>query len=64
MVARSLVAGVSGVIHFVYYDAGTIVAVVCLPDNRMVEVRHRVGARGGIPVAASRELWKFLVDLR
>lgn len=26
-------------------------------------VRHKVGARGGISVAASRELWKYLVSL-
>ncbi len=64
MVARSLVAGVAGVVHFVSFVDGLVVAAVCLPDNRMVEVRHRVGARGGISLDASRALWKYLVSLK
>ena len=60
MVSRSLVPGVSGVVHFVYFDAGVVTACVCLPDNRMVDLRHRVGARNGIPVGESRILWSAL----
>ena len=64
MVARSLVVGVSGVVHFVSFVDGVVVADVCLPDHRMVSVRHRVGARGGISLDASRALWKYLVSLK
>jgi hypothetical protein len=54
-----LVYGVSGVVRSVSYADGLISVVV--GDT---VVRHRVGARGGIPVTASRELWKLLVDAR
>jgi len=55
MVARSLVAGVSGVVRSVSYADGLVSVVV--GDT---VVRHRVGARAGIPVTASRDLWVAL----
>jgi len=55
----ALVRGVSGVVRSVSYADG-LVSV----DVDGVVVRHRVGARGGIPVAKSRKMWKLLVALR
>ena len=55
MVARSLVVSAVGKISSVAFDNGYI--VVSLGD---MVVRHKVGARGGIPVAASRDLWRAL----
>jgi hypothetical protein len=58
MVARSLVVSAVGKISSVAFNNGYI--VVSLGD---MVVRHKVGARGGIPVAASRDLWRYLVSL-
>jgi hypothetical protein len=58
--AGRLVLGASGVIRSVSY-AGGLITVVLVGGTVL---RHRVGARAGIPLAASRSLWRELVALR
>jgi hypothetical protein len=59
MVARALVAGVSGVVRAVSFAAG-LVSVVVESGGEVLVVRHKVGARGGIPLSESRVLWSRL----
>ena len=58
--AGRLVLGSSGVIHSVSY-AGGLITVVLVGGTVL---RHRIGARAGIPLAESRSLWRKLVDYR
>ena len=58
--AGRLVLGASGVIRSVSY-AGGLITVVLVGGTVL---RHRIGARAGIPLAASRSLWRELVAFR
>ena len=58
--AGRLVLGASGVIRSVSY-AGGLITVVLVGGTVL---RHRIGARAGIPLAESRSLWRKLVDYR
>jgi hypothetical protein len=61
----ALVRGVAGLVRSVSFDDGLVSARVFVPAiHDYVVLRHRVGARGGIPVTASRDLWRTLVAAR
>jgi len=55
-----LVLGAAGVVSSVSF-AGGLITVVLVGGTVL---RHRVGARAGIPLAESRSLWRKLVDYR
>ncbi len=63
-----LVRGAAGVIHSVSYADGLISVVVYNVANDVdapyIVLRHRVGARNGISLAASRALWLDLIAAR
>ena len=59
-----LVRGVAGVVSSVSFAGGLISVVVQAYAGGDVVLRHRVGARNGISLAASRDLWVALVNAR
>ena len=59
-----LVRGPAGVVSSVSFASGLISVVVELGSGDVVLLRHRVGARAGISLSASRILWLKLVAAR